>query len=357
MGRRRSHERRDLPPNLYIRNNGYYCYRDPRTGKEFGLGRDRRIAVSEAIQANIELLSENRRESLIDRIKGADVITLHAWLDRYETILSERSIRPKTLLDYASKIRAIRRKLPDKPLADISTKEVAAMLNTYVAEGKAASAKLIRSTLVDVFREAIAEGHVATNPVTATRTAKSEVRRSRLTANEYVAIYHAAEPLPIWLRLAMDLAVVTGQRVGDLCRMKWSDINENHLHIEQSKTGAKLAIPLTLTIDALNISLADTLQKCRETSSSETIIASTHHEPLSPKTVSKYFTKARNASGLSFDGDPPTFHELRSLSARLYRNQIGDKFAQRLLGHKSDSMAARYRDSRGREWDKIEIDK
>ncbi|WP_159183004.1 phage integrase Arm DNA-binding domain-containing protein, partial [Escherichia coli] len=27
MGRRRSHERRDVPPNLYIRNNGYYCYR------------------------------------------------------------------------------------------------------------------------------------------------------------------------------------------------------------------------------------------------------------------------------------------------------------------------------------------
>ncbi|WP_205256744.1 phage integrase Arm DNA-binding domain-containing protein, partial [Escherichia coli] len=50
MGRRRSHERRDLPPNLYIRNNGYYCYRDPRTGKEFGLGRDRRIAITEAIQ-------------------------------------------------------------------------------------------------------------------------------------------------------------------------------------------------------------------------------------------------------------------------------------------------------------------
>ncbi len=186
---------------------------------------------------------------------------------------------------------------------------------------------------------------------------KQSLRRSRLTANEYVAIYHAAEPLPIWLRLAMDLAVVTGQRVGDLCKMKWSDINDNHLHIEQGKTGAKLAIPLTLTIDALNISLADTLQKCREASGSETIIASKHHDPLSPKTVSKYFTEARNASGLSFDGNPPTFHELRSLSARLYRNQIGDKFAQRLLGYKSDSMAARYRDSRGREWDKIEIDK
>lgn len=53
--------------------------------------------------------------------------------------------------------------------------------------------------------------------------------------------------------------------------------------------------------------------------------------------------------------DPPTFHELRSLSARLYEKQISDKFAQHLLGHKSDTMASQYRDDRGREWDKIEI--
>ncbi|WP_177343048.1 phage integrase Arm DNA-binding domain-containing protein, partial [Klebsiella grimontii] len=58
MGRRRNHERRDLPPNLYVRNGGYYSYRDPRDGKEYGLGRNRRLAVSEAIQANIELLGD-----------------------------------------------------------------------------------------------------------------------------------------------------------------------------------------------------------------------------------------------------------------------------------------------------------
>ncbi|WP_249820111.1 tyrosine-type recombinase/integrase, partial [Escherichia coli] len=87
----------------------------------------------------------------------------------------------------------------------------------------------------------------------------------------------------------------------------------------------------------------------------ETIIASTHREPLSSGTVSRYFMRARKASGLSFEGDPPTFHELRSLSARLYEKQISDKFAQHLLGHKSDTMASQYRDDRGREWDKIEI--
>ncbi|MFV9998399.1 MAG: phage integrase Arm DNA-binding domain-containing protein, partial [Arsenophonus endosymbiont of Dermacentor nuttalli] len=30
----------DLPPNLYKRN-GYYSYRDPRTRKEYGLGRNK----------------------------------------------------------------------------------------------------------------------------------------------------------------------------------------------------------------------------------------------------------------------------------------------------------------------------
>ncbi|MFK3751358.1 phage integrase Arm DNA-binding domain-containing protein, partial [Escherichia coli] len=137
MGRRRSHERRDLPPNLYIRNNGYYCYRDPRTGKEFGLGRDRRIAITEAIQANIELFSGHKHKPLTARINSDNSVTLHSWLDRYEKILASRGIKQKTLINYMSKIKAIRRGLPDAPLEDITTKEIAAMLNGYIDEGKA----------------------------------------------------------------------------------------------------------------------------------------------------------------------------------------------------------------------------
>lgn len=323
--------------------------------KEFGLGRDRRIAITEAIQANIELFSGHKHKPLTARINSDNSVTLHSWLDRYEKILASRGIKQKTLINYMSKIKAIRRGLPDAPLEDITTKEIAAMLNGYINEGKAASAKLIRSTLSDAFREAIAEGHITTNPVAATRAAKSEVRRSRLTADEYLKIYQAAESSPCWLRLAMELAVVTGQRVGDLCEMKWSDIVDGYLYVEQSKTGVKIAIPTALHVDALGISMKETLDKCKEILGGETIIASTRREPLSSGTVSRYFMRARKASGLSFEGDPPTFHELRSLSARLYEKQISDKFAQHLLGHKSDTMASQYRDDRGREWDKIEI--
>jgi integrase len=51
----------------------------------------------------------------------------------------------------------------------------------------------------------------------------------------------------------------------------------------------------------------------------------------------------------------PTFHELRSLAARLYTEQYGAEFAQALLGHKSAEMTALYRDSRGRGWTEIRL--
>lgn len=355
MGRRRSYNRRDLPPNLYIRNNGYYCYRDPRTGKEYGLGRDRRIAVTEAIQANIELFSCQERSSLSTRISNENVVTLHSWLDRYEVIISTRGLKQKTLTDYGSKLKAIRERMSDMPLSDVTTKTVAEILNAYVDEGKNATAKLIRSTLSDIFREAIAEGHITTNPVAATRAAKAEVKRARITVDEYRIVHQAAKSLPEWVHLAMDLAVATGQRVGDLCKMTWSDIVDGYLYVEQSKTGTKLAIPVSLHVNSLDISLEATLERCRRSLNGETIIASTRREPLSSGTISRYFMRARKASGLIFEGQPPTFHELRSLSARLYEKQANKDFAQHLLGHKSESMASRYRDDRGREWDKIEV--
>ena len=37
----------------------------------------------------------------------------------------------------------------------------------------------------------------------------------------------------------MLLAIVTGQRLGDISRMKFSDIWDDHLHVEQEKTGSK----------------------------------------------------------------------------------------------------------------------
>ena len=110
--------------------------------------------------------------------------------------------------------------------------------------------------------------------------------------------------------------LLPGNELVIYAKMKWSDIVDGYLYVEQKQNRRKIAIPTVLHVDALGISMKETLDKCKEILGGETIIASTRREPLSSGTVSRYFMRARKASGLSFEGDPPTFHELRSLSAK-----------------------------------------
>lgn len=45
-------------------------------------------------------------------------------------------------------------------------------------------------------------------------------------------------------RLAIHLLFFTGQRIGDVCKMRWSDIRGDIIHVVQQKTGKALSIPL-----------------------------------------------------------------------------------------------------------------
>jgi integrase len=46
------------------------------------------------------------------------------------------------------------------------------------------------------------------------------------------------------LRLAVSLLVHTGQREGDVIRMKWADIRDDEIFVVQEKTGTRVWIPL-----------------------------------------------------------------------------------------------------------------
>ncbi|WP_439461820.1 tyrosine-type recombinase/integrase [Serratia quinivorans] len=346
MARVRNSRRRDLPPNLYVRNGGYYCYRDPRTGKEYGLGRDKRLAITEAISANLEFMAGDGERTLAQRIHEDGVITFHAWLDRYDAIVERRGLKESTMVNHRSKLGIYRDYFPDKPIADFTTKDIAGFVNHYVEQGKSSSAKIMRGTLLDIFREAIADGAIQHNPVEATRNPKTDVKRSRLSLADFNAIKQCSIALPSWFAPALDMALVTGQRMGDVCNMKWEDISNDRLLVKQGKTGSMVAIPMKLSIS--DISLEHLISDIKKTS--DYIISPRTGGKAAERTMSDYFTKSRKLSGLSWDGDPPSFHEIRSLSARLHTEVRGSEFAQRLLGHKSAEMTARYQDSRGSEW-------
>lgn len=51
-------------------------------------------------------------------------------------------------------------------------------------------------------------------------------------------------------RLAINLLYYTGQRIGDIVRLRWSDIREGVIYITQQKTGKPMAIPLHSSLRA-----------------------------------------------------------------------------------------------------------
>ena len=79
------------------------------------------------------------------------------------------------------------------------------------------------------------------NPTRGVRRNKEEPRDVYVTDEVWMAVYQEA---PADLRLAMDLAYLTGQRPADVRKMRWSEVDDDYLMVAQGKTALKLRIRL-----------------------------------------------------------------------------------------------------------------
>lgn len=97
----------------------------------------------------------------------------------------------------------------------------------------------MRSLLNDCFREAISLGLIQINPVTSTKTPKIKIQRARLSLEDFNTILGLINNGHHWLTHAMKLALVTGQRVSDVSKIKYKDIHDGKLWIIQQKQDQK----------------------------------------------------------------------------------------------------------------------
>lgn len=233
------------------------------------------------------------------------------------------------------------------------------ILDEYKDNGKPRMAQLLRSVWIDMFKEAQHSGEVDAgyNPALATRKPKAKVTRERLSLEVWQRIFTAAETMQPYVQNAMLLAIVTGQRREDISNMKFTDVWDGFLHIQQSKTGSKVALPLTLRCEAISISLDEVISRCRDRVVSSYLV---HHnrahalvqagQRVGSNSLSRVFMEARILAGVEppKNGTAPSFHEQRSLSERLYRVQGIN--TRTLLGHKSQEMTDKYNDNRESTW-------
>ncbi|WP_250518637.1 tyrosine-type recombinase/integrase [Caballeronia sp. ATUFL_M1_KS5A] len=348
--RPRIRKRANWPEHLHEPRPGYFVWRDPRDGKTHVLGRmPLAQAMHEAQEANMIVEKSLATRTLAERLTEQQK-TIADLIERMPT----DGVKASTLQIRGYIDGAIKKAIGNVKCAELTTKQVADFIEPIIASGKKRWAQSIRNRLMAIVRRGNSLGWMTGNPVTETERPKPKTKRRRLTFEEFQAIYEKAPEVNDWLQNAMLLALVSGQDRSTIGRWQRSFSSGDVAVVQRSKTSVKIEIPLALRLDAIGMSLGDVIAKCKSTGVVSKYLIHHIRNQGRAKTgthvklgsISQAFADARTLAGIKNDDSAPTFHELRSLSKRLYDAQR-DVDTKALLGHMTDAMAEMYADSRG----------
>lgn len=350
--RRRQAARRSWPANLYQNSSGYLWFKNPITGKSAGLGTDLQKAIRMVKAANLKLEEAIAERDLL-AATSAGTVTLASRCHEYEKEFAVGKLN--TVKAVKTQLNAIRAsELSRKPIEKFTSKDAAEMIKAAVETRGARMAQTMRARMRDVFRDAILHGLVQSNPVDVVLNPKATVTRARMSEHDFWSIHAHA---PRWLQNAMLLALHTGQRKSDVIEMQFEHCKDGFLWVTQMKTGMKLKIDLAQSLG--DATLQSVVTQCRDKAVSRFMVhfpAETRSHKrgakVSIRALDSAFATARDKADIDVaEGTTPTtFHEIRSLSARLHSKAHGKDHAQALLGHKSASMTELYKDVRGQQW-------
>lgn len=166
-------------------------------------------------------------------VKG--VLTIARLADLYEKSPDFRNLADATRRSYELNLDKARKRLGIAPADELKPSDVRIVVDE-MADQTGAANQFVR-VLGSLYAWGRKRGHVTAEPV------------------KGVALFaqDPHEPWPEWLlnealndeavRLPVALLYYTAQRIGDVCRMRWSDVREGVITVKQEKTGKTLAIP------------------------------------------------------------------------------------------------------------------
>lgn len=360
--KKRLDKNKDLPINLYHKGGERWQYRHPKTKDLMGFTASREKAIEVAIRANRRLMLQ---ADPLEKILSPGANTVTDLCLRYQQERQPLLELAKSSLDNENyRLKKISAELGGLLVTDVDVQVLAEWLDENF---KGSPYVKHRGTLAKLFDFAIAKGLYKKefNPASATLTAPKQdtkPERTPLKKEWFDAIRAEA---PEWLQLMMDIALITLQRRGDLCNMKFTDIEtaptgERYLKVIQEKTEkhgerAFLRIQIGDTLDekikqARNMApvspfIIHRLPK-RKVKSKER----EHFAQLRGDYVGKQFEKLRDvvpeiaAMPVS---KKPVFHGIRALGGALYLQAgYSDEYVNLLMGHTTQKMTDHYTEDR-----------
>ncbi len=297
---------RDLPPRCYWKNGAYWHV---RRNKWTRLGKTWAAAGRE--YERLERLGDGGLDEIIDLL----------LTDAAE------SCKASTLSQYRTAGDKIRAAFAEFRPDQVKPTDVAQFMQANRSIPNMANR--MRTVLKMAFDKAVLLGIAPTNPVTSVPRLKEKKRTRYITDQEYRAIQAKAAPL---LAAVIEVCLLTGQRIGDVLKMRRTDLDEVGIFVEQEKTGARLRIGWSKGLReavAQAKALAGVVKGIY-------LLGNSRGGKVSYYTIRDQWDKATAAAGV----EDAHLHDLRAKAGTDTKAGGGDSKA--LLGHKSESSHARY---------------
>lgn len=186
-------------------------------------------------------------------IEGRPMV-LNDLFDKYEAECMD-DLAQRTKRDYASIILKLRHEFGHLEPKELKPRQIVAFLD--VKTGRIHRNRMVM-ILSMVYHKAIGKWCIdddLTNPCTAVERWPTKPRTRYVTDEEFNAVRALACPQ---VQIAMDLALLTGQRQSDIVGLTWKRVQTIgvpranwHIEIDQGKTGKKLAIMISPAIETV----------------------------------------------------------------------------------------------------------
>jgi len=338
-----------LPDNLTLDiDSGRFRYRNSLTGHRTWFGKNRETAITRAKQAN-RAIDAIRAQQQISRDVAPTVSNV---IDLYiENRVPSMPWDDGTRKNHLFALALYRREFGHRVFAAVDRIYLDNWLTNRCRTGDAFNKH--RARLIDLWTYARSRKLVDYNEAQSTlrRSTSKKLKtnrkvRQRLSVEAFKTIREAA---PVWLQVAMDTSLITLQARAEVVSMKRADRTGDWLRVIRDKTAADTDMAF------IRIEMTGQLKEIWQRAWEDGIPCPflVHYRPKSqrpqhmqnkshpftvtPDYLTKTFKAIRDETTVCNHLEPrqrPTFHEIRSLGARVYR-KLGydDGYIRALMTH------------------------
>lgn len=170
---------------------------------------------------------------------------LHDHFERYKREVAP-TLAPRTQKDYARHIVLLDKAFGHMHPDELMPKGVGAFLDR--TKGKIQANRQV-AVLSAIYAKMVGRWYVADrNPCRDVERNPSKKRTRYVTDEEFAVVKTLAPPR---VRLAMDLALLTGQRRGDLISLPFKNVSSEGILFQQGKTGKRLLVGMSDALQAV----------------------------------------------------------------------------------------------------------